>query len=64
MLKLPRQGAFDNVHIAPQMEVSLSVPVLGGLPSTAVSMAPICAHDCFHMHWRWSQHYTEEHTLG
>ncbi len=19
-----------------------------------IAMAPICAHDCFHMHWRWS----------
>jgi hypothetical protein len=64
VLKLPRQGAFDNAHIAPQMEVSLSIPLIGSIPSTAVSMAPICAHDCFHIHWRWSQHYTEEHTLG
>ena len=64
VVKLPRQAAFDNIHIAPQMEVSLSVPLLGGIPSTAVSMAPVCAHDCFHIHWRWSQHYTEEQNLG
>jgi hypothetical protein len=64
VVKLPRQAAFDNIHIALQMEVSLSIPLLGGIPSTAVSMAPICAHDCFHIHWRWSQHYTEEQNLG
>jgi hypothetical protein len=27
-------------------------------------MAPVCAHDCFHVHWRWSQHYTAEQNLG
>ena len=64
--KLPRQGEFDNVHIAPQMEVSLgSVPVLfSGLGPIGVSMAPLCAHDCFHMHWRWGRGYIREHNLG
>jgi hypothetical protein len=65
VLKMPRQGAFDNIHVAPQMEISLSIPVVGSvIPSTAVSMAPICAHDCFHIHWRWSLQYTGESTLG
>jgi hypothetical protein len=64
VLKLPRQGAFDNIHIAPQMEVGLSIPLLGGIPTTPVSMAPLCAHDCFHIHWRWSQHFTSEQNLG
>ena len=28
-------------------------------------MAPFCAHDCFHMHWRWSDnHNNEEATYG
>jgi hypothetical protein len=56
--KVARQGDFDNVHIAPPMSVGpLSLgPVT--LPATAVSMAPMCAHDCFHMHWRWSRHFT------
>lgn len=65
VLKLPRQGDFDNIHLAPQMQVSLSLPIGGAvIPPTPVSMAPICAHDCFHMHWRWSQHFTTESTAG
>jgi outer membrane protein OmpA-like peptidoglycan-associated protein/subtilisin family serine protease len=64
--KRPRQGEFDNVHIAPQMEVSLgAVPILfSGLGPLGVSMAPLCAHDCFHMHWRWGRGYVREHNLG
>jgi hypothetical protein len=25
-----------------------------------VVMAPFCAHDCFHMHWRWSDNQNDE----
>jgi hypothetical protein len=25
-----------------------------------VVMAPFCAHDCFHMHWRWSDNHNAE----
>jgi hypothetical protein len=25
-----------------------------------VVMAPFCAHDCFHMHWRWSDNFNNE----
>ena len=74
----PRQGAFDNVHIAPPMKMPTvagvypqgytQVGLLGAGFGTwepiaeddrakwgfdEVVMAPICAHDCFHMHWRW-----------
>lgn len=64
--KVPRQGEFDNVHIAPQMQVSLgSIPVLfSGLGPLGVSMAPVCAHDCFHMHWRWGLGYTHIEQTG
>jgi hypothetical protein len=64
--KVPRQGEFDNVHIAPQMQVALgSKPlVFSGLGPLGVSMAPLCAHDCFHMHWRWGRGYVREHNLG
>ncbi|MFO0608221.1 MAG: hypothetical protein U0324_33960 [Polyangiales bacterium] len=48
--KAPRQGEFDNLHMAPQM----LFPTGYGLPSAGVLMAPICIHDCFHLHWRWS----------
>ncbi len=70
--KLPRQGAFDNIHMAPKMHLPEEV-VLFGSESLAlrhklsdlephggwadalkdIVMAPICAHDCFHGHWRW-----------
>lgn len=74
----PRQGAFDNIHIAPTMRMPdishVDVAIVRQLPTPTtvrirvpvptsdreswrlnnVSMAPICAHDCFHFHWRWS----------
>lgn len=61
VVKVPRQGAFDNVHIAPAMiapEVIRRKRQEG--PDGAhwhtlekIMMAPVCHHDCFHMHWRW-----------
>jgi hypothetical protein len=88
--RVRRQGAFDNVHFAPPMQMKLKpvrvaleytvpiatlgfpfslfdqprVPVVSVELSEAdverwgfndVVMAPICAHDCFHLHWRWSE---------
>lgn len=66
VIKVPRQGEFDNIHIAPQMQVSLgSIPLLfSGLGPLGVSMAPVCAHDCFHMHWRWGLGYTHLEQSG
>jgi hypothetical protein len=77
--KLPRQGWFDSVHLAPPMcapsvaaiaSVFPPVPSVGYLDRTPISvdanlqasfarigMAPFCAHDCFHMHWRWSDQF-------
>jgi hypothetical protein len=52
--KTPRQGEFDNVHMAPKMK--LPNAILRTLPSNwpkEITMAPFCAHDCFHLHWRW-----------
>ncbi len=49
------QGEFDNVHIAPRM-------LLG---NEEVVMAPVCQHDCFHMHLRWGTHLGKDrHILG
>jgi hypothetical protein len=69
--KVPRQGEFDNVHFAPQMQVELSarsLPGLGtvfsGLGPLGVTMAPVCVHDCFHLHWRWGKGYTKTYNLG
>ncbi|WNG31180.1 hypothetical protein F0U62_49630 [Cystobacter fuscus] len=54
--KLARQGEFDNIHIAPKMKLPWEV-VAKSPPSwnlnAPVAMAPFCAHDCFHTHWRW-----------
>lgn len=86
--KMPHQGEFDNVHMAPKlklvnvthlcyargMDAELSLPKAeltepgdvdtgefvsidsakrAELGLDDISMAPFCAHDCFHMHWRW-----------
>jgi len=40
LVKYPRQGDYDNLHIAPLMNFS-------------TFMAPICQHNCLHMHVRW-----------
>lgn len=59
--KMPRQGDFDNLHMAPRMEI----PPIGPFSRTAdprfrasmqmdnVIMAPFCVHDCLHTHFRW-----------
>lgn len=47
VVKVERQGTFDNAHMAPAM------PYQGA----AAFMAPICQHDCLHIHWRWSEMY-------
>jgi hypothetical protein len=52
--KLSGQGIFDNIHIAPEMNYN----------GKSASMAPICHHDCLHIHWRWSQTYQEDYMLG
>jgi hypothetical protein len=63
--KFPRQGMFDNVHLAPRMKVTDVIDHVDAGRHSAkftssadwkmdiVMMAPLCAHDCFHMHWRW-----------
>ena len=60
IVKTAGQGEFDSVHIAPKMIVPD-----GGLKGLKVAMAPICAHDCLHTHWRWSYNYGNAlHTRG
>jgi hypothetical protein len=62
LLKLPGQGTFDNVHMAPRMRADA---VIGTKPMAdpkwqssldtldTIVMAPFCEHDCMHTHWRW-----------
>jgi hypothetical protein len=52
--KLPYQGEFDNLHLAPRML----------LPPREVVMAPVCEHDCLHTHWRWGDSFGNVESLG
>ena len=75
--KFPRQGMFDNVHLAPRMKVTDVIDHVNAGRHSAkftsaadwkmdiVMMAPLCAHDCFHMHWRWGDNdNSEQATYG
>jgi len=52
--KVERQGTFDNVHMAPIMNYK----------AAAAYMAPICQHDCVHIHWRWGAAYSDRPLMG
>jgi hypothetical protein len=52
LFKAPRQGEFDNIHLAPPMSFLLGT---SKMKSDRISMAPICIHDCLHTHWRWGR---------
>lgn len=69
--RMPRQAAFDNLHLAPTMKVPEVVSAAWGAGTAVVDsrekwfldnvyMAPVCAHDCFHTHWRWSDVYISD----
>jgi hypothetical protein len=66
--KLPGQGEFDNLHMAPKMVFPRQVREsewnsgLRGLD--AIAMAPFCVHDCFHMHVRWSNKFDDNYNKG
>lgn len=89
--KVPRQGEFDNIHMAPPLKLDLAkiykpeitkvlgVPAFSKIPAffskgntvdpatcktDKVWMAPFCAHDCFHTHWRWAKGETAKWTFG
>ncbi|MEO1255790.1 MAG: hypothetical protein AAFY41_13045 [Bacteroidota bacterium] len=53
-VKVSRQGVFDNIHIAPTMNYK----------GKKAYMAPICHHDCLHIHWRWGEEFPDRHTKG
>ena len=77
--KAPRQGAFDSIHMAPKMKLVRVSKVAFISPGNSegvfpvdryamglddIAMAPFCAHDCFHTHWRWGVTATAKWTLG
>jgi hypothetical protein len=61
--RVPGQGAYDNVHVAPTMKS----PVASRHPTyqlDRIYMAPFCEHDCLHVHWRWSVTNTVQPVFG
>lgn len=85
--KAPRQGEFDNIHVAPRLWLkkikhisfasTLPTPFGAAAPGPTlypvdpkamhfdeIAMAPFCAHDCFHMHWRWGEGTTAKSSFG
>ena len=74
--KLARQAEFDNLHMAPTMRNSHiprepksfddheKVDYFKKLKMDDVVMAPVCAHDCLHMHWRWGDPFTQKWVRG
>lgn len=100
LTKMPHQGEFDNIHMAPKLKLvnvthvsyerALKLSPAPALPDGSgasslpnsfllqdlvpvdrealaldhISMAPFCAHDCFHMHWRWGAKATKRWNLG
>jgi hypothetical protein len=63
----PRQGQFDNVHIAPRMRLVMDI-LLDGRGDVVVAddlpMVFLCLHDCCHMHVRWSAMFDEPAVNG
>jgi hypothetical protein len=66
LTKCARQGEFDNIHMAPGMSIDATWAYLPDEDEYIdlsdrkrfrlddISMAPFCAHDCLHVHWRWT----------
>jgi hypothetical protein len=46
--KQPRQGAYDNIHLHPEM-LEHEPP----REHQPLITAPFCAEKCVHLHWRW-----------
>ncbi len=55
--KQARQGEFDNIHLAPRMQLKVSATHGSEPPELLedIAMAPICVHDCLHAHLRWGR---------
>jgi len=64
LVKLPGQGAFDNIHLAPRMRMAPKAFVGQGLHVEEISMAPFCIHDCLHTHFRWGLAQPQKWTCG
>jgi len=63
VVKEPRQGQFDNVHIAPRMKLVMYLPNGENVTVDDLPMLNTCLHDCTHMHVRWSAFLTDHKPL-
>lgn len=55
--KMPRQGAYDNIHVMGAMGMHGLLDCNPGSSSVAqlpMVAAPFCGVDCLHFHWRWA----------
>lgn len=64
IFKEPRQGQFDNVHIAPRMRLEYEDFDGSKLVFDDIVMLNTCLHDCTHMHVRWSAFLTDKIIAG
>jgi hypothetical protein len=64
VLKMARQGEYDNFHLAPKMMAPALAAEYPGWGFDNLSMAPFCLHDCFHTHWRWARPYHKKPVRG
>ncbi len=69
--KEPRQGQFDNVHLAPRMKLEFVEMTGFGTSEVAtpvklqdIAMVFVCFHDCLHMHVRWGAFTTNKSARG
>jgi hypothetical protein len=65
--KMPRQGQFDNLHLAPRMRVEFVDRTRDPAPNIVlddIAMVFVCLHDCVHMHVRWAGWATDKIVAG
>jgi hypothetical protein len=63
-IKEPRQGQFDNVHIAPRMKLVMTNVIGRKTQIDDLVMLNACVHDCTHMHVRWSAFLSDKILKG
>jgi hypothetical protein len=70
IVKTPRQGDYDNLHMAAPMRAPPDFAKLKSKQQREdwglekIIMSPLCVHDCIHTHWRWNDGYSSKSNLG
>lgn len=62
--KCPRQGQFDNVHLAARMVAEFADEHGDPVDLGKIVMINMCLHDCVHMHVRWGEFLEDKMLLG